>query len=145
MNRLLLLLTLVAASANAQNLSAVCGKLVGSSAADCMAAGNGRFLNALALTACDHLIGDQVTACVGAIADKDYGKPDVKVCNDLIGDKVIDCFARSGAPHVEPLPDPAIASTAQVRAEIAAAAEQIRAGDCRGAEARLRTLLRAMR
>jgi hypothetical protein len=145
MNRLLLLVTLAAATAHAQNLGSVCGKLIGSRATDCMAAGNGHFLSPLALAACDHLIGDQVTACVQAIADKDYAKPDVKVCNDLIGDKVVECFARTGAPHVEPMPDPAVASNAQVRAEIAAAAEQIRAGDCRGAESRLRNLLRAMR
>jgi hypothetical protein len=112
---LLLLTALVAASAQAQSLGSVCGKLVGS------------------------------TQCVQAIVDKDYAKPDAKVCNDLIGDKVVDSFQRSGVQHVEPPPDPALAAGSQVRAEISAAADLIRAGDCRTAETRLRNLLRSLR
>jgi hypothetical protein len=146
MNRLIFVAVLaVAVAALAQNLAGVCGKLIGSSATDCQEAGTGHFLNPGALTACDHLIGDQVTRCVQAIADKDYGSGDVKVCNDLIGDKVVDCFRRTGQPHVEAAVDPAIASNAQIRAEIAAAIEQIRASDCRGAETRLKNLLRSIR
>jgi hypothetical protein len=146
MNRLIFVAVLaVAVGALAQSLGSVCGKLIGSSAVDCQAAGSGHFLNSGALTACDHLIGDQVARCVQAIADKDYGPGDVKVCNDLIGDKVVDCFRRTGQPHVEAAVDPGIASNAQIRAEIAAAIEQIRASDCRGAESRLKNLLRSLR
>jgi hypothetical protein len=137
----------VAALALAQSgqLTSVCSKLIGTTRVDCFEAGKGHFLNDGALGACDHLIGDQVTNCVQAIADKDYGSGDVKTCNDLIGDKVVDCFRRIGGPHVEAAVDPAISSNAQVRAEIAAAIEQIRASDCRGAESRLKNLLRSMR
>jgi hypothetical protein len=146
MNRLIFVAVFaVAALALAQGASSVCSQLVGSRQTDCLEAGNGHYLNSPALTACGHLIGDQVTRCVGAIADKDYSSGDVKVCNDLIGDKVVECFRRTGTPHVEAAVDPGVASNAQVRAEIAAAIEQIRASDCRGAETRLKNLLRSMR
>lgn len=139
----------VALPASAESLSGVCGRLVGSQTTDCLAAGNGRFIHPEAVYECGRLVGSQVVSCVHAIAGKDYSNDEAKTCGRLVGGQVTDCFARTGRPHATPhdppLDSPAPPTNAQIRAEIAAAIEQLRANDSAGAEVRLRNLLHALR
>jgi hypothetical protein len=141
-------------SALADPLSDTCSKLIGGQVTQCLAAANGRYISSDAVNQCGHLIGTQVVACVSAIAGKEYGAGEAGACGKLIGTQVVDCFRSTGRPHVEhhevkqlpppPPPPPHTPSYAEVRAEIAAALEQMR-DDPRGAEARLRRLLSSMR
>jgi hypothetical protein len=96
-----------------------------------------------------------------AVGGKDYSPAQASTCGELIGSQVIECLQRTGTPHVEPRReeprreerreerrdwrDDRGPTSSEVRAEIAAALEQLRARDVAGAEARLKALLRAMR
>jgi hypothetical protein len=147
MRSILLTLSVFATAAQAQSLDAVCGKLIGSQVSDCMAAGNGRYISPQAVGQCGKLIGNQVTSCVQAIAGKEYTPGEAKTCGDLIGTGVVDCFRRTGRLHADVAPADSFRppTNAEIRAEIAAAVEQIRAHDCAGAEGRLKALLHALR
>lgn len=148
--RHVLSLFLVAAAlpAHADPLSDQCGRLVGGEITRCLAAGNGRYIDPAAADQCGRLVGGQVTACMGAIAGKDYGPGAAGTCGSLVGGQVVDCFRRTGRPHAHPQPPGGGGpppSMGEIRGEIAAAREQIRAGDAGGAEARLGRLLDRLR
>lgn len=134
--------------ARAESLAEVCQRLIGSQVTQCMAAGNGRHINPDAVGQCGRLISGQVISCVGAIAGKDYSPDEAQACGSLISGQVIECFRRTGRPHerrADYPPPRGPFGFAEIRAEIAAAIEQIRAGDPGGAEMRLRRLLNDMR
>jgi hypothetical protein len=159
----------VAGSARAEmSLGQVCKQLIGSQVTQCMAAANGRFIDGNAAATCAKLIGGQVTTCVGAIAGKDYSRDEADACGGLIGAQVVDCLRTTGRPHVDrraPPPPPPVQqqpvygdrdryrddrrggglSNADIRAEVAAALEALRANDPISAERRLRRLLNDMR
>lgn len=138
-------------AAIAEPLTDVCQELIGGQVSRCLAAPGGRRISAPAVKVCGQLIGEQVIDCVRAIAGKEYAYDEATTCGGLIGTQVIDCLRGTGGVHVDrpsqyvPVaPSYRALSSAELRAEIAIAAEQIRSGDPRGAEARLRRLLRAM-
>lgn len=155
------ILLLVPAAARAQTLGQVCERLIGTQVTQCMAAANGRYINPDAAGACSRLIGTQVVSCVGAIAGKDYSPDEARACGGLIGTQVVDCFRASGRPHVAYRPAPAPPpprydygdrrhgggglSEGDIRAEVAAALESLRANDPISAERRLRRLLSDLR
>ncbi len=154
----LLAVALLAQTARADPLSDVCSQLIGSQVTQCMAAGNGQQISSSAVEQCGHLIGSQVVSCVAAIAGKDYSPGEASTCGGLIGSQVIDCFRHSGRahPYAPPPPGPGPGpgsgpgpgrgvNNSEIRAEIAAAIEQLRANDPAGAETRLRRLLRDLR
>ena len=148
MNRIALAFVIVfALPAAADPLSDVCGRLIGKQVTQCLSAARGRFVDPDAVPLCGNLIGAQVVACVGAIAGKDYEPDQANACGQLIGAQVIDCFRRTGQPHVDAAPPPPAwtpLSTAQIRAEIAAALTQLNGGDTGGAAMRLQRLLNAL-
>lgn len=157
-----LLLSPLGASAQGKSLGQVCQTLIGTQVTQCMAAGNGRHIDGSAASGCSRLIGTQVVSCISAIAGKDYSPDETRACESLIGTQVVDCFRASGRPHVawQPAPPPppvyqqpqydgysrrGVLTEADIRAEIAAALEALRARDPISAERRLRRLLSDMR
>jgi hypothetical protein len=146
MRTLTVSLFLWATAAAAGSLGDVCGHLIGSQTTDCLSAGNGKFISPVAVDECGKLIGGQVVGCIKAIAGKDYSHDDAAACGKLIGGQVVDCFARTGRVHAQQQPpDDAAPTNAEVRAELAAAIEQLHANDVPGADARLRRLLHRLR
>ena len=146
------------ASAQVMSLGQVCKTLIGSQVTQCMAAGAGRYIDPGAAGQCSHLIGSQVVGCVGAIAGKDYAPDEAQTCGGLIGTQVIDCMSQTGRPHIErrvppppPPPPPGGGwgphplSITDIRSEIAASLEALRANDPGSAERRLRRLLSELR
>lgn len=147
------------------SLGQVCKQLIGSQVTQCMAAAGGRYIDGNAAQVCSHLIGGQVTSCIGAIAGKDYSRDEASACGGLIGGQVIECMRSTGRPHIDrqavpPPPPPvqqqpyyggggggyrAALSQADIRAEIAASLEALRANDPISAERRLRRLLQDLR
>lgn len=152
------------------SLGQLCKQLIGSQVTQCMGAAGGRFVDGNAAQTCSHLIGGQVTACVSAIAGKDYSRDEAEACGGLIGAQVVDCLRTTGRAHVDrrapppPPPQPVqpqpyygdrggyrddrrgpALSNADIRAEVAAALEALRANDPISAERRLRRLLNDMR
>lgn len=156
-----LLFAPLTASAQGKSLGQVCQGLIGSQVTQCMGAANGRYIDPGAADACSRLIGSQVVSCIGAIAGKDYSPDEARACGGLIGSQVVDCFNVSGRPHAvfrqpppPPPPQPRYGgdygrrgglSMTDMRAEIAAALEALRANDPISAERRLRRLLSDMR
>ena len=144
-------------------LTQVCGRLIGYQVGQCQGAAGGRYIDGDAARACGNLIGTQVINCVSAIAGKDYHPGEAMNCGRLIGTQVISCLSQSGRPHVEqaagypqprddrgrdrddypPRREPL--TVAEIRAEVAAALESLRASDGQGTERRLRRLLRDLR
>jgi hypothetical protein len=135
---------LASRAAMADPLSDVCNRLIGTETTRCLSAAGGRFVNASAVRECGRLIGSQVTACVGAVAGKDYTPGEASACGGMIGSEVTECFRKTGHPHVDRRAPPA-PSNAEIRAELAAAIEQIRGGDVKAADLRLSRLLDRMR
>jgi hypothetical protein len=152
-----LLLSPLAHADSASALANLCGQLIGSQVTQCQAAGGGRHIDEGAAQVCGQLIGSQVIQCVSAIAGKDYNAGESSNCGSLIGGQVIDCMRRTGRPHrvatapappTYPAPFPprrGPMSVPEIRAEVAAAIEQLRANDPGGAELRLRRLLNDLR
>lgn len=141
-------------------LAQLCGQLIGSQVVQCQAASGGRHIDPGAAEVCGQLIGSQVIQCVGAIAGKDYNQGEQSNCRQLIGSQVIDCLRQTGRPHFVPPPPPPPApiayppqypprraplTVAEIRAEVAAALESLRANDPMGADRRLRRLLGDLR
>jgi hypothetical protein len=155
----------IPSAARAQDaLSQVCSQLIGSQVTQCMGAAAGRYIDPKAANTCGQLIGGQVVSCIGAIAGKVYNHGETQTCGELIGGQVIDCLRTTGrvrvaAPPPEPAPAPYYQNqpppaypprrgpltTAEIRSEIAAALEQLRANDPMGTERRLRRLLNDLR
>lgn len=148
------------AAAQGMSLGQVCKGLIGSQVTQCMGAAAGRYIDPGAAAQCSRLIGSQVITCVGAIAGKDYSPEDAQVCGGLIGSQVIDCLNQAGRPHMErrmppPPPPPGMGmgggggyrpmSVTDIRSEIAASLEALRANDPASAERRLRRLLSDLR
>jgi hypothetical protein len=155
-------LLFAASSAHADSASAlaqVCGQLIGSQVTQCQAAGGGRHIDDGAAQVCGQLIGTQVVQCVGAIAGKDYNSGETANCGQLIGTQVTECMRVTGRAHrvayyAPPPPPPQYPqypprrgplTVPEIRAEVAAALESIRANDPMGADRRLRKLLNELR
>jgi len=138
-------------------LAQICGRLIGTQVGQCHNAAGGRYIDADAARACGTLIGTQVIGCVSTIAGKDYPAGIANNCARLIGTQVTSCLAQSGRPYVEPAPyNPPpprddypprrdAMTVSEIRAEVAAALETLRANDPQGTERRLRRLLRDLR
>lgn len=155
------LLTLLAArTAAAETLAQVCQTLVGTQVTKCMAAGRGRYFDQNAGAVCVKLVGTQVIECVAASIGKVYAPDEAATCGGLVGTQVIECMGQTGHEYVPAPPPPPPGpgprhrdepgprgrlTIAEIRGEIAAALEQMRANDIPGADARLRRLLRDLR
>lgn len=164
------LLTPSPAAANPKTLGQVCSGLIGSQVTQCLGAARGQFIDPNAAGVCSQLIGSQVVSCIGTIAGKAYSPDETGACGGLIGSQVIECLGQAGRIYVErrappPPPPPAYPppaypppgppgmgrqacgpmSVAEVRSEIAAALELMRAGDPMAADRRLKGLLHALR
>ncbi len=141
-------------------LAQVCGQLIGSQVVQCQATAGGRHIDPGAAEVCGQLIGSQVIQCVGAIAGKDFNQGEQANCGQLIGSQVIECMRQTGHPHYVAAPLPPLGpsayppqypprrgplTVAEIRAEVAAALESLRASDQMGADRRLRRLLNDLR
>ncbi len=150
------------AQAQSAALGQVCSQLIGSQVTQCLGAGGGRYIDARAATVCGQLIGSQVISCIAAIAGKDYGASEEQACSQLIGSQVIECLRTTGRLHAvgpPPAPNPYYQqqpppnayprrgplTVAEIRSEVAAALESLRASDQMGADRRLRRLLNDLR
>jgi len=158
-----LLLSIPALADNGQALAGLCSQLIGSQVGQCQAAAAGRHIDPGAAQVCAQLIGSQVIQCVSVIAGKDYNRGEQSNCSQLIGSQVVQCLSQTGRPHMvaatPPPPPPQYQqypaqaypprrgplTVAEIRAEVAAALESLRADDSMGADRRLRRLLNDLR